>query len=161
MFTKHYGVLDFFTHGKEFKVWGNSTPFSPCICYEETFSELIRKAKLMGSHLMINLTNDNYYPDSILHRQHLFHARLRTVENGIPLIRSCNAGISAAIDSSGQIVAQMDENQSGVLNCRLSSYVYRPSFSFYGEWGVISFLILIGSCCWIFSYYIKNEFQES
>lgn len=148
-FTKHYGVVDFFTPGKGFKIWGSQAPFSPCICYEETFSGLIREAKLLGSQMVVNLTNDNYYPDSILHRQHLFHARLRTVENGIPLIRSCNAGISAVVNSLGQIVTQMDEGHAGVLDCQLNNYGYNPPFSIYGEWGVLGFLMFLSSCYWI------------
>ncbi len=152
--TKRYGIFDFFTRGEGAQVFGEKIPFSPSICYEETFPEVMREGKTKGAQLFVNLTNDNYYPDSTLHEQHLFHARLRAVENGIPLIRSCNSGISAAIDSFGRIVARLEgpRNLSGsgdaVLNCRLNTYTFPTFYSFWGEGFIIGCCLIISLSSW-------------
>ena len=78
--------------------------FSPSICYEETFSDIVREGKTLGAHMLVNLTSDAWYPSSTLPLQHFEHARLRTVENGVPLIRACNNGITGAIDSYGRTI---------------------------------------------------------
>jgi apolipoprotein N-acyltransferase len=137
--AKAYGIGDFFTPGQGAKVWGENFFFSPSICYEETFPEIMRDARLKGAQLFVNLTNDNYYPDSSLHEQHLYHARLRAVENGTPLLRSCNSGVTAAIDCFGRITARMDElkndlhHERGVLNCRLNAYAFSTLYTFWGD----------------------------
>jgi apolipoprotein N-acyltransferase len=141
-FVENYGIVDFFTQGREARVLGEKNLFSPSICYEETFPAIMREGRVKGAKLFVNSTNDNYYPGSSLHEQHLYHARVRAVENGIPLVRSCNAGISAAIDCFGRIVARMEDPRNpsiypkGVLNCRLSAYTFSTPYAFWGD-GVI------------------------
>lgn len=101
--AQSYGVFGSFTCGKEAVVMSSKgIPFSPSICYEETYGDLMREGKQKGADLFINLTSDVWFPNSKLPKQHLEHARLRTVENGVPLIRACNTGITAAIDSFGR-----------------------------------------------------------
>lgn len=119
-----YGITDFYTHGKEAKVFSNHQPFALSICYEETFPEIMREGKLRGAELFINLTNDNWYPHSKLSRQHFDHARLRAVENGTPLVRACNSGVTAVVDASGRIVDEL-KSEDGVLYAD----VPRDSFS--------------------------------
>jgi apolipoprotein N-acyltransferase len=152
--TKGYGIFDFFTRGGESKVFGEKIPFSPSICYEETFTEVMREGRSKGAQLFVNLTNDNYYPDSSLHEQHLFHARIRAVENGIPLIRSCNSGVSAAVDSFGRIAARMESPRSfsssrtGVLTCSLNAYHFFTPFSFWGDGLIIGYCMIICLFFW-------------
>lgn len=139
---KRYGIYDFFSRGKESKVFGEKIIFSPSICYEETFPAVMREGRLKGAQLFVNVTNDNYFPRSNLHYQHLYHARLRAVENGVPLLRACNSGVSAAIDCFGRIVSKMDAGQNVqgcVLSCSLSSYVLPTLYSWCGD-------VLIVSC---------------
>ena len=138
--TKNYGIYDFFSHGEGTKIFGEKIRFSPSICYEETFSEIMRNGKTCGAQLFVNATNDNYYPDSSLHEQHLFHARLRAVENGIPLIRACNSGVTAVIDSFGQLLAKF-ENE-GVLSCHFTVFQFPTLFSFWGDGGIISLCLI-------------------
>lgn len=133
---KSYGIYDFFSQGKETKVFGESILFSPSICYEETFPGIMREGRRKGAQLFVNITNDNYFPGSNLHKQHLYHARLRAVENGIPLVRACNSGISAAIDCFGRIVSKMEAAQSVencVLSCCVSAYTLSTLYSLWGD----------------------------
>jgi apolipoprotein N-acyltransferase len=137
-----YGVFSSFTPGKEAKVLRNSKGvlLSPSICYEETFGHLIREGRQKGAGLLANLSSDVWYPNSKLPRQHLEHARLRTVENGIPLIRSCNTGITAAIDSLGRDVALLGgehpervEWVADILPVKLPLYAYHTLYSIVGD----------------------------
>lgn len=87
-------------------------PFSPLICYEIIFSgnvvtEYNNTAK---AEWIINATNDGWYGVSPGPYQHLAQARLRAIEEGIPVIRSANTGISAVIDSYGRIAIQAPLN---------------------------------------------------
>lgn len=136
--TKSYGIAEFFTHGKEKKIFGSKVPFTPSICYEETFSEIIRNR---GADLFVNVTNDNYYPDSTLHAQHLYHSRIRAVENGVPLLRACNSGVTAVVDSFGRILAKIESGE-GVLNYSLKVLHFPTLFSFWGDGGIVSLSLI-------------------
>ncbi len=145
--SKVYGIYDFYSPGQESKIFGEKISFSPSICYEETFSEPMRQGKASGAKLFVNMTNDNYFPASSLHEQHLYHARVRAVENGIPLIRSCNSGISAVVDHFGRIL-QTNGSQAGSLNYSLSVFHFPTLFSFWGEGGIVclSFIFFLYGC---------------
>lgn len=150
--VKSYGITDFFTHGKENCLFDSCLPLSVSICYEETFPHLIREGRLKGAQLLVNLTNDGWYPRSMLAKQHFDHARLRAVENGVSLVRSCNTGITGAVDSSGRIISILPEFDlqgkpfSGAVKVQINSYNYPTLYTFWGNWGIISvsiFFILI------------------
>jgi apolipoprotein N-acyltransferase len=152
--TKSYGIYDFFSHGEGTKIFGEKVLFSPSICYEETFSEVMRNGRAQGAELFVNVTNDNYYPDSSLHEQHLYHSRLRTVENGIPLIRACNSGITAVIDCFGQLLAKFEAGQegAGVLNFHFTVFHFPTLFSFWGEGGIVAICFIFFLYNWRMSY---------
>lgn len=143
---KLYGIYDFFSQGNESKVFGEKILFSPSICYEETFPGIMREGRLKGAQLFVNITNDNYFPNSSLHNQHLYHARLRAVENGIPLVRACNSGVSAAIDCFGRIVSKKEASQNAescVLSCSINSYTFPTFYSRWGDASMINFCALL------------------
>jgi apolipoprotein N-acyltransferase len=145
--TARYGITEFFTHGKESKVFSGRVPLSISICYEETFSQLIREGRRKGAELLVNVTNDNWYPSSHLSRQHFDHGRIRAIENGVPMVRACNTGVTAVIDSLGRTLAKItDERKAGVLVAKVPLYHYSTLFTFWGNFGILSvclgFLIL-------------------
>lgn len=146
--TKSYGITEFFTHGKESKVFAGKVPLSTSICYEETFSHLMREGRQKGASLFVNLTNDNWYPHSRLPKQHFDHARLRAVENGVPMVRACNTGVTAAVDSLGRIVGQIvEEQRADVLVAKVPLYHYSTLYSFWGDWGIVSLSALFILLC--------------
>lgn len=149
--AQRYGVFGSFTCGKEAVVMEtHGVPFSPSICYEETFGDIIREGRQKGANLLVNLTSDVWYPNSKLPRQHLDHARLRTVENGVPLIRACNTGITSAIDSFGQDIAilggenpEAAEWQADSLLVNIPLYSYPTLYSRFGDSLIIGFCLFL------------------
>jgi len=147
----HYGVFGSFTCGTEAKVMScNQTLISPSICYEETFGDLIREGRQKGAQLLVNLTSDAWYPNSRLPQQHFDHARLRTVENGVPLIRACNTGITGAIDSLGRTIAVLGGNHPEKVEWVPDSLVvevpintYSTLYSRFGDSLLIGFCFLL------------------
>jgi apolipoprotein N-acyltransferase len=76
---------------------------SPLICYEDMFPQLARRAVQDDTDFLVNLTNDGWFGDSSEQWQHMAGAVFRAVENGVPLVRCCNNGVTCWIDAHGRI----------------------------------------------------------
>lgn len=139
-----YGIGGSFEPGKEAKVFPCKVPFSTSICYEETFGDLMRENRLKGAQLMVNLSNDNWYPNSKLTQQHFDHGRLRSVENGVPVIRACNTGITGGVDSLGRLIGSLgdDEALSDSLLIDIPTYHYQTLYSLTGDKLLLCFAFL-------------------
>lgn len=143
-----YGIYDSFTPGE------GSHPFisgkhriGASICYEETVSGMMRQNSVEGATMLVNLTDDYWFPYSMLAIQHFEHARPRTVENGIPLIRSCNFGISGVVDSLGREVdlrEGTDETSGFIVS--FSTYHYPTLYSRFGDWPILMLSLIITLC---------------
>lgn len=93
----------------------NLPPFSPLICYEAIFPQETTD----GSHKarwLLNVTNDAWFGISSGPYQHLQMARVRAVENGLPLVRAANTGISAVIDPFGRILMKLPLDKDGIID---------------------------------------------
>lgn len=112
-FVAKHGIEYFFTPGESASLFFGKSVMAPSICYEECFSHLVREGRINGANLFINMTNDVWFPHSRLAKDHFLLGRLRAVENGAPLLRACNTGITAGIDSLGRIVKQLPESVDG------------------------------------------------
>lgn len=148
--ASRYGVAGSFTPGKEAGVWScNQIPIGVSICYEETFGDMMRENRQRGAEILLNLTSDVWYPHSRLIRQHAEHARLRTVENGMPLLRSCNTGVTCAIDALGNDIAILGDDDatrediSDALYVKFPVYTYRTLYTFLGDSLIIGMSLLI------------------
>jgi apolipoprotein N-acyltransferase len=151
-----YGIVGSLTSGKGAKLMEGPVPFGTSICYEEIYGDLMRQNRLHGAELLVNLTNDGWYPHSQLPKQHFDHARLRTVENGIPLVRACNTGVTGAMDSLGQIVGVIGEHHMQIqdtadsIRLDVPLYHYQTIYAHFGDlplMGLATLFILFGISC--------------
>ncbi|MBB1092511.1 apolipoprotein N-acyltransferase [Rhodopseudomonas palustris] len=107
-------------------------PLLPLICYEAIFPDEI---EIRGSRpgWILNLTNDGWFGVSTGPYQHLQQARMRAVEQGLPLVRAANTGISAVIDPVGRIVGRLDLGVEGVLDASLPSQIAPTVYARVGD----------------------------
>ena len=76
---------------------------SPLICFEDVFPKTARQAAAIEPDLLLNLSNDGWFGESAEQRQHLANAVFRAVENGLPLVRCSNNGVTGWIDAHGRM----------------------------------------------------------
>jgi apolipoprotein N-acyltransferase len=96
--------------------------FSPLICYEIIFPGAVIDEAHRPAWI-VNVTNDAWFGYSSGPFQHLASARLRAIEEGLPLVRSANTGISAVIDAYGHIRAQLGLERTGIIDADLPAAV--------------------------------------
>jgi apolipoprotein N-acyltransferase len=114
-------------------------PFSPLVCYEVIFPG----AFVVGDERpgwILNVTNDAWFGDSPGPWQHLRQARLRAVEEGLPLVRAANTGISAVVDPYGRIVKRLGLGVRGVIDFGLPQALKPTPFSRFGTWILVALL---------------------
>lgn len=90
----------------------------PLICYEGVFANDIRAAPERADFMLL-ITNDAWFGKISGPYQHLAQARLRSVEQGLPMIRAANTGVSAMIDARGRVTAQIPLGQAGWIDAAL------------------------------------------
>lgn len=95
-------------------------PFSPLICYEVIFPGDVAPEGGSSPQLLLNLTNDAWFGDSAGPVQHLVSARFRSVEEGLPLVRAANTGISASVDSYGKVLVEIETDKTGTFDTQIS-----------------------------------------
>ncbi len=91
----------------------------PFICYEVIFPDLVA-VDAASTQLIVNVTNDAWFGDTPGPYQHFRQAQIRAVENGLPLLRAANNGISAVVDASGRIVDALGVNAHGLLDVHVA-----------------------------------------
>lgn len=109
-------------------------PFQPLICYEAIFpGEVTPDAAVTGGAtrpaFLLNVTNDGWFGLTSGPYQHLAQARLRSIEEGLPLVRAANTGISAVIDPYGRIEKELPLGVEGILDATLPKPIDPTLFS--------------------------------
>jgi len=110
----------------------NNINFLPLICYEIIYSGKINKTK-NDFDLILNISEDGWFGDSVGPYQHFSHSIFRSIEEGKNLIRSSNNGISAFINSKGQIINQIKSTESGVIEIKSFNKTKKTLFSSFGN----------------------------
>jgi len=108
-------------------------PVGPMICYEAIFPAQVADEAARPAWL-VNITNDAWFGNSTGPRQHLAAARMRAVEEGLPLMRAANTGITAGFDARGHELARLPVNTASYLVLNLPGP--RPTTSF-ARWGLV------------------------
>ena len=118
----------------------NNINFLPLICYEIIYSGKINKTK-NDFDLILNISEDGWFGDSVGPYQHFSHSIFRSIEEGKNLIRSSNNGISAFINSKGQIINQIKSTESGVIEIKSFNKTKKTLFSSFGNKIFFCFLL--------------------
>lgn len=108
-------------------------PAGPLICYEAIFPDEIVQGRQRPAFL-INVTNDGWFGHTTGPHQHLHQARVRAVEQGLPILRAANNGISAVIDARGRTLHRLELDVKGVIDSPLPGVLVSPPYAIYGEW---------------------------
>jgi apolipoprotein N-acyltransferase len=121
----------------------NAPPVSFSICYEAIFPDRLVDAGVRPRWL-VNVTNDGWFGNSTGPYQHLAQARLRAIEQGLPMVRSANTGISAVIDPLGRYVVRLPLGQDGVIDWPLPLDLDTTPFSKHGAMIILGMLLAGG-----------------
>ena len=116
---------------------------SPLICYEIIFPGKIVSGESRPAWIA-NVTNDAWYGTSSGPYQHLSQARLRAVEQGLPVARAANTGVSAVIDAYGRIIVEQPLNTEGVIDAPLPRALGPTPYARFGDW-ILLLLLVLGS----------------
>ena len=115
--------------------------FSPVICYEVIFPAAVTGPGPRPRWLL-NVTNDAWFGLSSGPYQHLVSARVRAAEEGLPMIRAANTGVSAVIDAYGRVLAALDMQQEGIIDHRLPAAREPTPFGRWGDWMFLGLLAI-------------------
>ena len=127
----------------------------PLICFEDIFPGLVRCSLADDTDLLVNLTNNGWFGESAAQWQHAVTAIFRAVENGVPLLRCANNGLTCLVDRRGCIAEAITDERDAIYgpgfmvsNIRLvtSDDTPRTFYRQHGEWfaGVCVVVALIG-----------------
>ena len=116
-------------------------PVSPLICYEAIFPEQVVQPGTRPQWLL-NITNDAWYGFTSGPFQHFAISRVRAVEQGLPLVRDGNNGISAVVDPLGRIVARLGLDDIGALDAPLPRALPPTLYARFGDAGFAVLLLL-------------------
>jgi apolipoprotein N-acyltransferase len=110
-------------------------PFVPLICYEVIFpGEVLPPGGEPG--WLVNVTNDGWFGVSSGPYQHFQQARVRAIEEGLPLARAANTGISAVVDPLGRVVRALPLGTEGVIDAPLPQRIAAPVYARVRDAGV-------------------------
>lgn len=124
---------------------GEAGKVLPLICYEAIFARNLRAD--VRADWLLQVTNDAWFGAHVGPFQHLAQARLRAVEQGLPLVRVANTGVSAVIDPRGHVVASLGMNREGFIDADLPPPRAVTPYARLGDapWYLVLALLLAGA----------------
>lgn len=130
----------------------------PLLCYEIIFpGEVLMDNR--KADVILNLTNDAYYGNSSGPYQHFYMAKLRAVENGLPIIRVANNGISGIIDSVGRVVVNTNINDITYIDGNIPVKLPFPTlYSVYKNWFL--YIYLVSSLAIVILLRVNNKINK-
>jgi apolipoprotein N-acyltransferase len=116
----------------------NAPPVGPLICYEIIFPGAVTGDPRPA--WFVNVSDDSWFGPWAGPRQHLVIARVRAIEEGIPVVRATNTGVSAVIDPLGRVTARLGLEKMGVLDARLPQSISPTPYARFGD---LLFMLMI------------------
>lgn len=117
--------------------------FSPVICFEAIFPGAVTGPGERARWLL-NVSNDAWFGLTSGPYQHLVSARVRAIEEGLPMVRSTNTGISAVIDAYGRVLASLGMQQKGFIDHALPPARPATPYSRWGDGTLLALVVLLG-----------------
>ncbi|WP_375262050.1 apolipoprotein N-acyltransferase [Palleronia sp.] len=114
----------------------------PLICYEAIFPEEVGAVEPRADW-MLQITNDAWFGTFAGPQQHLAITRMRAIEQGLPLVRVANTGISAVITATGQITAELGLGEAGYLDAALPPALAPTPYARIGDWPAFVLILLL------------------
>lgn len=112
----------------------------PLICYEAVFPQDMRTRGKPPDFLM-QITNDAWFGRFSGPYQHLDQARMRAVEQGLPMVRAANTGVSAVLDARGRVVASLPLNAEGFVDASLPEALPQTLYSRTGDLPIVALIL--------------------
>lgn len=112
----------------------------PLICYEAVFPQDLRAAPERADWIL-QITNDAWFGELTGPWQHLAQARLRAIEQGLPLMRAANTGVSAVIDARGRVVAEVPLGVQAFVDAALPPALPPTHYARFGDWPLLVLLL--------------------
>jgi apolipoprotein N-acyltransferase len=116
-------------------------PVTPLICYEVIFPHAVVDPHEPRPGWLVNITDDSWFGPWAGPRQHLLIAQVRAIEEGLPIARAANTGISAVIDPLGRVRAKLQLNNMGVVDSPLPVAIAPPLYARFGDLVFLLFLV--------------------
>ncbi|MBT8094004.1 MAG: apolipoprotein N-acyltransferase [Gammaproteobacteria bacterium] len=129
-------------------VAANGTRFGVAICYEDAYGAEQLYA-LPEAGMLINVSNDGWFGDSIAPHQHLEIARMRSLEFGRPAVRSTNTGISAFIGADGALLEVGKQHEAELMTRNIRAWRGATPYVTLGNWPIIWLCIVTLAAFWI------------
>lgn len=112
------------------------------ICYEAAFARQMA-ASLPAADLLVNVSNDAWFGDSIAPHQHLQMARMRAIETGRALLRATNTGITAVVGHRGEVRARLPQFERGVLTGEVVPRSGATPYVLWTDWPVMAVVAIM------------------
>lgn len=125
---------------------------APLICYEAIFPAAVVQTNERPA-LLVNVTNDGWFGNTTGPYQHLHQSRLRAVEEGLPLVRAANNGVSALVDPFGRITKSIGLNVRGVIDVALPLARAPTWYARFGDLTFLATLVVFALAAWAIMAY--------
>ncbi|MEM1160495.1 MAG: apolipoprotein N-acyltransferase [Pseudomonadota bacterium] len=141
--------------GPETLTIGDLPPVRPLVCYEAIFPGEI--ATDLRPAWMVQPTNDAWFGSGAGPLQHYAQARIRTIEQGVPIVRAANTGISAVVDAYGREVVSAPLNNFSYIDAELPVVRAETIYSRFGDWTAL-FLIALSWLTYVLARFIGRRY---
>ncbi len=143
---KKYDISDWGIGDQRVVFQHPKAPFSTPICFEDVFSDHVRRYVKRGAQLIVNMSNDYWSLTSVEGRQHGIFALFRAVENRRPLLRATASGYTLAVDATGQIQPGSPEQYtSGTLIAKVAPAKFPLTlYTRWGDWFPVLCAVVVG-----------------
>ena len=152
-----------FQRGDEVQVnlQNGQTSFASALCYEIAFPEMLRKNISEQTGVLLTISNDAWFGDSIGPDQHLQIARMRAIEFARPVLRGTNNGITAIFDANGTELGRLEKNIAAVLSHKVQPTYGETPYQRFGSYPLYLYCLLVLIYLFFYSKKLTKNIQRT